>query len=56
MLGEGAVVCDAVEGRWVEFGEGRVGVLAVQALLEAIDPGLLVGVEKGDGGRTWFSS
>ena len=38
MLGESSVVCDGVEGRRVELGEGGVGVLAVETLLEAIYP------------------
>ena len=42
MLGEGLVVCYGVEGGWVVFGEGWVGVLAVEAFLESIDPGMLV--------------
>jgi hypothetical protein len=56
VLGESAVVCDAIEGGWVEFGKGGMGVLAVQAFLEAIDPELLAGKEKGDREPTWFSS
>jgi hypothetical protein len=42
VLGEGCVVGDGVEGWGVEFGECGVGVLAVEAFLEAIDPRLLV--------------
>ena len=46
MLGECGVVRYGVERRWVEFGEGGVCVLAVKALLEAVDPKLLArGVE-----------
>jgi hypothetical protein len=37
-LREVAVVGHGVEGRWVVFGERRVGVLAVEALLVAINP------------------
>jgi hypothetical protein len=44
VLGEGAVVCYAIEGGWVNFGEGRVRVLAVQAFLKAIDPEWLAGM------------
>lgn len=43
MLGECGVVCNAVESGRVELGEGRVGVLAMEAFLEAVDP---VGVSK----------
>lgn len=42
MLTEGAMVGDGVEGGWVEFGEGRVRVLAVKAFLETVDHGLPV--------------
>lgn len=38
MLAEGGVVGYGVEGGWVEFGEGGVGVLAVETFLESIDP------------------
>lgn len=50
------MVCYGVECRWVEFGEGGVSVLAVEALLEAIDPELLAGEVEQEGRRTWFSS
>lgn len=36
------MVCYGVECRWVVFGEGGVCVLAVEALLEAIDHGFPV--------------
>jgi hypothetical protein len=39
VLREGAVVGDGVEGGRVVFGECGVGVLAVEAFLEAVDPG-----------------
>lgn len=39
MLGESGVVCDAVEGGRVEFGEGGMRVGAVETFLVAIDPG-----------------
>jgi hypothetical protein len=38
VLAEGGVVGYGVEGGWVEFGEGEVGVLAVETFLESIDP------------------
>ena len=41
MLAEVGVVGDGVECWGVEFGECRVGVLAVEALLEAVDPGFV---------------
>lgn len=50
------MVCYGVEFRWVVFGEGGVCVLAVEALLEAIDPELLAGGVEEEGRRTWFSS
>lgn len=56
MLGECGVVRYGVERRWVEFGEGGVCVLAVKALLEAVDPELLAGGVEEEGRRTWFSS
>ncbi len=45
------MVCYRVECRWVVFGEGGVCVLAVEALLEAINPDLLAEEwkRKGDG-------
>jgi hypothetical protein len=42
VLTECAMVGDGVEGGWVEFGEGRVRVLAVKAFLETVDPAKLV--------------
>ena len=56
MLGDCGVVRYGVERRWVEFGEGGVCVLAVKALLEAVDPELLAGGVEEEGRRTWFSS
>jgi hypothetical protein len=56
VLGECGVVRYGVERRWVEFGEGGVCVLAVKALLEAVDPELLAGGVEEEGRRTWFSS
>lgn len=41
MLGEGGVVGHGVESWWIEFGECGVGVLAVEALLEAVNPGIV---------------
>lgn len=41
MLGEGRVVGYGVEGWGIELGERGVGVLAVEAFLEAVDPGRL---------------
>ena len=38
MLTEVTVVCYRVESWRVEFGECRMGVLAVKTFLEAIDP------------------
>jgi hypothetical protein len=38
VLGEGGVVGYGVEGWWVEFGEGGMGVLAVETFLESINP------------------
>jgi hypothetical protein len=49
MLGECGVVCYGVKCGWVEFGEGGVCVLAVEALLKAIDPELLAGTVKEEG-------
>jgi hypothetical protein len=43
------VVCNAIEGRWVEFGEGGVRVLAVKAFLESIDPRDFSGNRRRDG-------
>ena len=43
MLGECRVVCYGVKFWWVVFGEGGVCVLAVEALLEAVNPELLAG-------------
>jgi hypothetical protein len=42
MLTKGAVVGDGVEGRWVEFREGWVRVLTVEAFLKSVDPEKLV--------------
>ena len=56
MLTEGAVVGDGVEGWWVEFGEGWVRVLAVEAFLESINPGKLVMNWNRKEERTWSSS
>lgn len=39
MAGIVTMIVDGVEGGWVELGKGLVGVLAVEALLVAIDPG-----------------
>jgi hypothetical protein len=38
VLAKGGVVGYGVEGGRVEFGEGGVGVLAVETFLESIDP------------------
>jgi hypothetical protein len=38
VLAEGGVVGYGVEGRRVEFGEGGMGVLAMETFLESIDP------------------
>jgi hypothetical protein len=38
VLAEGGVVGYGVKDGWVEFGKGGVGVLAVEAFLESIDP------------------
>jgi hypothetical protein len=49
VLGECGVVRYGVERRWIEFGEGGMCVLAVKALLEAVDPELLAGGRKRNG-------
>lgn len=36
------MVVDLVECRWIVDGEGRMGVLTVQALLISVNPGRLV--------------
>jgi len=41
VLREVGVVGYGVEGRWVEFGEGGVRVLAMKALLVAVNPGFV---------------
>ena len=57
MLTEGVVVGYGVEGWWVEFGECGVGVLAVKALLEAVDPESVSRIwEKKGGTLALFSS
>ena len=38
MLREVCVVCYGVEGWRVEFGEGGMGILAMETFLESIDP------------------
>lgn len=43
------MVCYAVEGGRVEFGEGGVSVLAVETFLVAVDPILLVLILQGWG-------
>jgi len=47
VLRKGLVICHAVEGGRVELGEGGMCILAVQAFLEAIDPGMSAWAEEG---------
>jgi len=36
-----SMILDRVEGRWIEFSEGRMGVLAMETLLVAVHPVLV---------------
>ena len=42
MLAEVRVVGDRVKSRRVKFGERRVGVLAVEAFLKAVNPDIVI--------------